>query len=178
MKRNILFRSLFAAALLSVTSCSDFLTEDPQGRLTPDTFFSSQNELNMSVYALYSKGGLYDDDFISNWAYINIRDELLKIKNKESIKELKEILEVADLVKFAKFRPSLNENDRNMLCAIDFVNATKDVEEENQKPVEKKVVNERSMTQKRWLIASIIAVSAIMIAVAALLITDLGHLIG
>ena len=55
MKRNILFRSLFAAALLSVTSCSDFLTEDPQGRLTPDTFFSSQNELNMSVYALYSK---------------------------------------------------------------------------------------------------------------------------
>ena len=55
MKRNIIYRSLFAAALLSVTSCSDFLTEDPQGRLTPDTFFSSQNELNMSVYALYSK---------------------------------------------------------------------------------------------------------------------------
>ena len=31
------------------------------------------------IYALHSQGGLYDDDFISNWAYINIRDELLKI---------------------------------------------------------------------------------------------------
>ena len=107
-----------------------------------------------------------------------IIENLLRFNDKEAIREVKEILEVADLVKFAKMKPSLNENDRNMLYAIDFVNATKDIEEENQKPVEKRVVNVRSMTQKRWLIASIIAVSAIMIAVAALLITDLGHLIG
>ena len=74
-----------------------------------------------------------------------IIENLLRFNDKEAIKEIKEILEVADLVKFAKMKPSLNENDRNMLNAIDFVNATKDIEEENQKPVEKKVVNERSM---------------------------------
>ena len=105
-----------------------------------------------------------------------IVDELLKIKDKESIKELKEILEVADLVKFAKLQPSLNENDRNMLNAIEFINATKNVEEENQKPVEKKVVNERSLSQKRILIAAIAIVLIGVVAIAALLIADLGNM--
>jgi hypothetical protein len=75
-------------------------------------------------------------------------------------------------------KPSLNENDRNMLYAIDFVNATKDVEEENLKPVEEKIVNERSLVQKRWLIASIVVVLCVLVAVAALLITDLGYMLG
>lgn len=107
-----------------------------------------------------------------------IIENLLRFNDKEAIKEVKEILEVADLVKFAKMKPSLNENDRNMLYAIDFVNATKDVEEENQKPVEKKVVNVRSLTQKRWLIASIVVVLCTLVAVAALLITDLSYMFG
>ena len=54
---------------------------------------------------------------------------LLKIQDKESIKDLKEILQVADLVKFAKLHPSINENDRNMANAIEFVNETKNIEE-------------------------------------------------
>ena len=51
-------RMLLGLALgisLFTTSCSDFLTEDPKGRLTPETYFSTQDELNMSVYALYQK---------------------------------------------------------------------------------------------------------------------------
>lgn len=107
-----------------------------------------------------------------------IIENLLRFNDREAIKEVREILEVADLVKFAKMKPSLNENDRNMLNAIDFVNATKDVEEENLKPVEKKVVNERSQTQERWLIASVVVLFCIMGAVAALLITDLGNMFG
>ena len=31
------------------------------------------------IYALYSEGGIYDDNFLSNWAYVNIQNELLKI---------------------------------------------------------------------------------------------------
>lgn len=107
-----------------------------------------------------------------------IIENLLRFNDKEAIKEVQEILEVADLVKFAKLKPSLNENDRNMLNAIDFVNSTKDVEEENRKPVEKRIVNKRSLTQKRWLIASIVAVLCILVAVAALLIIDLGYMFG
>ena len=55
MKKRILSGCIFAAAFLLVTSCNDFLTEEPKGKLTPNTFFSNQNELNMSVYALYAK---------------------------------------------------------------------------------------------------------------------------
>ena len=55
MKKRIMTGCFLAATLLIATSCNDFLTEDPQGRLTPNTFFSNQNELNMSVYALYAK---------------------------------------------------------------------------------------------------------------------------
>ncbi len=55
MKNKILSSCLIAASLLTATSCSDFLTEDPKGKLTPGNFFSNQSELDMSVYALYSK---------------------------------------------------------------------------------------------------------------------------
>lgn len=55
MKNKILSGCLLAASILATTSCSDFLTEDPKGKLTPDHYFSNQAELDMSVYALYSK---------------------------------------------------------------------------------------------------------------------------
>lgn len=103
-----------------------------------------------------------------------IIDELLKIKDKESIKELKEILEVADFVKFAKMHPTMYDNDRNMLNAIEFVNATKDIEEENIKqPTEQRIVSKRSLKQKRILLVSVIFLAIIIIGVAVLLTTDL-----
>lgn len=39
---------------IGLASCSDFLDEDPKGQLTEDTFFQSQNDLDMAVYALYN----------------------------------------------------------------------------------------------------------------------------
>jgi starch-binding outer membrane protein, SusD/RagB family len=55
MKINILPGCVLAASMLLTTSCSDFLTEDPKGKQTPSNFFSNQEELDMSVYALYAK---------------------------------------------------------------------------------------------------------------------------
>lgn len=55
MRNKILSGCLIAASMLIATSCNDFLIEDPQGKITPDKFFSNQSELNMGVYALYSK---------------------------------------------------------------------------------------------------------------------------
>lgn len=54
MKTKILLGSVLAISFFT-TSCSDFLNEDPKGKLTPETYFSTQDELNMSVYALYQK---------------------------------------------------------------------------------------------------------------------------
>lgn len=55
MKTRILQGCLVAASLLALTACSDFLDENPKGKLTPDNFFTNQNELEMGVDALYSE---------------------------------------------------------------------------------------------------------------------------
>ena len=98
------------------------------------------------------------------------------IDSKENIAEVKEILETADLVKFAKLHPAANENDRNMSNAIEYINVTKNVEEEKQEPTEKKIVNHRSLLEKRVLIASIAVIVIVLIGVIALLTTDLYNL--
>ena len=54
MKNKILTIG-FVASLLALTSCSDFLTEDAKGRLTPESFPQNRSELDMSVYALYAQ---------------------------------------------------------------------------------------------------------------------------
>lgn len=54
MKTKIFLGCIMAASLITV-SCSDLLQENPQGKLTPEGYFSTQEELDMSVYSLYSK---------------------------------------------------------------------------------------------------------------------------
>lgn len=51
MKAKYILYTLGIAMLSS--SCNDFLDEDPKGKLTPGTFFSTQDELTMATYALY-----------------------------------------------------------------------------------------------------------------------------
>ncbi len=106
-----------------------------------------------------------------------ILEVLRHMQNEGNIDEMKEILEMADLVKFAKLRPSANENERNMLNAIEYVNVTKNIEEEKQEPTEKKIVNHRSLLEKRLLIASIVIIVLVLVAVIALLTTDLYNLL-
>lgn len=107
-----------------------------------------------------------------------IVEQLLKIKDKESLGELRDILETADLVKFAKFNPPMNENDRNLLNAIEFINNTKVADSEIvQQPTEKKVVNRRSAREKRLLLLSVILLSLATAVVLALLICELYYLL-
>lgn len=55
MKTLIFKACVLAASMFTLASCDDFLTEDPKGKLTPDNYFQNQKDLDMSVYALYSK---------------------------------------------------------------------------------------------------------------------------
>lgn len=55
MKKYILSGCLLAALTMTTTSCSDFLTEDPQGKLPPQGFFKTQAELDLAVNSLYAK---------------------------------------------------------------------------------------------------------------------------
>lgn len=45
---------ILAASLLTA-SCSDFLTEDPKGKLDPSTYYNSSDAVNSAVYALYTQ---------------------------------------------------------------------------------------------------------------------------
>lgn len=107
-----------------------------------------------------------------------IVDNLLKIKDKESIAELREILLTADLVKFAKFNPPMNENDRNIMNAIEFINDTKlEGADENPQPVEKKIVNKRSEREKLILLISIVLLSVLAAVLLVMFILDLYYLL-
>ncbi|MBN2776203.1 MAG: hypothetical protein JXR36_01085 [Bacteroidales bacterium] len=56
------------------------------------------------------------------------------IKDSDHFK-LKQILEVADAVKFAKYQALQNENDMSMNNAVEFVESTKEIVEENTKTI-------------------------------------------
>lgn len=63
-----------------------------------------------------------------------IIDELTASEKAEALSELKDILVTADLVKFAKHTTSLPEQERSLLQALDYVQATKQKPEELPKP--------------------------------------------
>lgn len=54
--------------------------------------------------------------------------------DKTMIEELKELFTTADLVKFAKYSTLINENDANLVNAVEFINTTK---LENQPTIER-----------------------------------------
>lgn len=95
-----------------------------------------------------------------------IIDKLMEMNDKEAIADLKELFQTADLVKFAKHDPQMNENDANLINAIDFINETKLPEEENQKPqpTEITIIEKRSLRAKVLLICGIIILSVALVA--------------
>ncbi|MBN8703508.1 MAG: cell wall anchor protein [Bacteroidetes bacterium] len=60
------------------------------------------------------------------------------VMDEESKQRLKQILTLADLVKFAKENPLPNENELSMQLAVDFVNGTKREEEVKSEAIETK----------------------------------------
>ena len=82
------------------------------------------------------------------------------------IDELKQLFRTADLVKFAKYESLINENDANLVNAINFIDQTKT----DEKPVEEKIAPELSAHDKKsqsqrklikgllWLICIVIVV--------------------
>lgn len=96
-----------------------------------------------------------------------IIEKLMEFKDKEAITDLKYLFQTADLVKFAKHDPQMNENDANLINAIDFINETKLVEEENSKPqpTEMTVIEKRSLRVKLLLLGGIVGISAALVGI-------------
>ncbi len=96
-----------------------------------------------------------------------ILEHLEESRDKESLSELRDLLSTSDMVKFAKFKPMLNENDRNLVSALEFVNETKvEVPEEELQPKEEETVVEvkRSREARMALLAAGLIVAAAGVA--------------
>lgn len=95
-----------------------------------------------------------------------IIQKLQEVNDEDAISELRELFQTADLVKFAKYSTLINENDRNLVSAIEYINQTK-LEEPEQKPQPEVIIVEekRSKIAKRVLIASIIVGGMVLLCV-------------
>ncbi len=60
---------------------------------------------------------------------------LKETKDNKMIQELRELFETADLVKFAKYSTLINENDLNLVNAINFIDQTKTEEKETEEKI-------------------------------------------
>lgn len=106
-----------------------------------------------------------------------IIQNLQKVNDPEAIEELRELFETADLVKFAKYNTMINENDRNLVSAIEYINSTKLEEEQKPQPEEIVVVDDRSKVAKYVLIACVSFASIVLIAVVCYLVYRLNYLL-
>ena len=82
-----------------------------------------------------------------------IIDRLMSTGDQQSLDELRQLFTTADLVKFAKYSTMINENDANLVSAIDFINQTKlenQPVEEVQKP-QLSEADQRSQKERRVL---------------------------
>lgn len=92
--------------------------------------------------------------------------EHLQHTDSQSISELKELFTTADLVKFAKHAPMMNENDMNLMNAMDFINRTKVEPDPNAKPEPTEItVEEKRSRQGKMALAGSIALVGVVIVV-------------
>ena len=105
-----------------------------------------------------------------------IIEHLQAENDEEALRELRELFQTADLVKFAKYTTLINENDRNLVTAVEYINQTKIEEETKAQPTEIVVEEKRSKIAKAILIASIAAVAIAIIVVTCFLVYRLYYL--
>lgn len=99
-----------------------------------------------------------------------IIQHLQEVNDEEAIGELRELFQTADLVKFAKYNTLINENDRNLVTAIEYINQTKQEEEEQKaQPEEIVVVEPHSKMTKRLLIAGVSVAAIVLVGVIGFL---------
>ena len=78
------------------------------------------------------------------------------------------LFQTADLVKFAKHSPLMNENDMNLVNAVDFINNTKVEPDPNAKPEPTEItVEEKRSKQGRMILLG--SISIIVIAIVVIL---------
>ena len=96
-----------------------------------------------------------------------IIERLTAAGDQQGLDELRQLFTTADLVKFAKYSTMINENDANLVSAIDFINQTKlenQPTEEVQKP-QLSAADVRSQKERRILKLVIWTLGTLVLAI-------------
>lgn len=81
-----------------------------------------------------------------------IIDRLNNSDDPKMIEELSELFNTADLVKFAKYSTLINENDLNLVNAVNFIDQTKNLETETEEKIVPKLSEEDKRVKESRLI--------------------------
>ena len=77
-----------------------------------------------------------------------IIDRLTKSPDARSLDELRQLFSTADLVKFAKYSTLINENDANLMNALEFINETKLENQPTEEVVKPELTEEQQRSQQ------------------------------
>lgn len=91
-----------------------------------------------------------------------IIERLISDNNEEALSELREIFTTADLVKFAKYNTLINENDANLVAALEYINQTKQEVDPNAKP-EPEIIKETDKKRMNQVLAMRIVMGVLII---------------
>ena len=108
-----------------------------------------------------------------------IIERLTSTGDQQSLEELRQLFNTADLVKFAKYSTMINENDANLVSAIDFINQTKlenQPVEEVQKP-QLSAADQRTQKERRVLKTVIWCVVAATVALFCYIVYTVSQLL-
>ncbi len=90
----------------------------------------------------------------------------LQQEDKLLVDELRQLFQTADLVKFAKYETLINENDKNLVNAINFIDQTKTNEVSREERVTEQLSESDVKSQKQRVITKIL----IIVAVASIIL--------
>ena len=91
-----------------------------------------------------------------------IINRLITDNNVEALSELREIFSTADLVKFAKYNTLINENDANLVAALEYINQTKQEVDPNAKP-EPEIIKETDKKRLNQVLAMRIVMAVLIV---------------
>lgn len=91
-----------------------------------------------------------------------IINRLISDNNEEALSELREIFTTADLVKFAKYNTLINENDANLVAALEYINQTKQEVDPNAKP-EPEIIKETDKKRMNQVLAMRIIMGVLIV---------------
>ena len=84
------------------------------------------------------------------------------------IRELHELFQTADLVKFAKYETLINENDANLVNAINFIDQTKTDEIPTEEKVKPQLSDDDVKTRKNRIVLKSLIAGLIIASLAIL----------